>query len=1107
MAPVLMRLAAIAAVCLAVGVARAGPVNLLANGSFEGGSFAGWSPNGATATNTDARHGSWSARITNQMMDAIVNTTPGLEFKATAWVRIISETGDDWGGFVFGATSWDWQNLGQTPWLVQTERGSQWFKVAFKFIATTPQTRIGIGYFGGPGRSMVTLADDIKVFVRTPNEAPVVSASLSPSVIGSLPMNQTFTLTGDDPDGAIERVSWVFGDGACAQEASGTRRVAGPGSWVARVRAGDDDGSVTEILLPWSASGAGFPSLVVTNPAAPETTQSSAIAALAGTASGTGLTVRVTTDRCGQTTVSGTTSWSANVQLLPGWNRVLVQVRDSAGRVVTSERRIRYVPADPLQVAVISETTAPVERWGVFEAQFRLDGTAATHPQFPFTTAPPPGLEWVDGVSVDAVFTRDNWATTLRRPAFFMQPHDRQRKSDMEWLYPVGPPVWCVRFSPPEAGLWTWRIEVREARGQSVSPDRQFVVVPASAPFNRGPVRVSAADRRYFEFADGTLFTGTGHGLGAGWERFSYDMTDAFAAIGPDNQDFFRWWISGAIWGSAWSPWASRTLGYDGYIPPTGLSFAAAYGHGLASLRLDASNPIAFQGFMSGLPAVIPGRTYRMRVRWRTENVTGPAVPSRPYGVCVRWGGWPEPGETHTLPLVVGHVAGDTPWHVSEATFTAAGAAVQDTHYLANPVIVLENATGGRAFVDECSVREVLPGGAPGPEILRRAQFNMHLDYDQRRGAGLDAVLHAANDAGKYFKLVISEKGEWLVNRIGPDGLPDPLGGRFNQPAPSPTYTLHTWYWRHLFARFGAFRSIHSWELVNEEAPGPTDHFRLAADLARAAEADGNPHLASTSTWATLAEDAWRWPPAAPIHYADFHCYVNNTGWIEPRAALASDTARMFHEYDEYVRAADLGKPVVWGEQGIDGPSSTDDEDAQIPLDNWGVWLHKITWARCGPGGVYPLYWWSDNIMGKPLHARFGAWKRFMQGIPLNNGRYADAQCTSTAPALRVLGQKDTVAGRAHLWLDNSNHTWRAVVNGQPVAPVSASVSLAMGTAGASYTLTWHDTATGAEVSSQTVTANGSGVVTFGVSGLTTDTAVKLVRLPAAGVEDWRVDY
>jgi hypothetical protein len=44
-------------------------------------------------------------------------------------------------------------------------------------------------------------------------------------------------------------------------------------------------------------------------------------------------------------------------------------------------------------------------------------------------------------------------------------------------------------------------------------------------------------------------------------------------------------------------------------------------------------------------------------------------------------------------------------------------------------------------------------------------------------------------------------------------------------------------------------------------------------------------------------------------------------------------------------------------------------------------------------------------------------------------------------------------------------------------------------------------------VSSQTVTANGSGVVTFSVSGLTTDTAVKLVRLPAAGVEDWQADY
>jgi hypothetical protein len=1079
------------------------PTNLLANGSFEGGSFAGWSPNGATAVNTDARHGSWSARITNQMMDTIVATTPGLEYKVTAWLRIVNETGDDWGGFSVSATSWDWNLLAQTPWLVRSERGGDWFKVAIRFTATTPQTRLSVGYFGGPGRSMVTLADDIKLFVRAANMAPAVSASLTPATITTLPTNQSYSFSGDDPDGAIERIAWVFGDGSCSQQPNGTRRVALPGTWSARLRVGDDDGSVTEILLPWSAAGTGFPSVTVTSPATTETQQSAAEALISGTASGTGLTLSVTTDRCGQTTVTGTTNWSAQVQLLPGWNRVLVQARDTAGRVATQERLIRLVPSIPLGVTVLSETPGPVERWGVFEARFRLDGTAATHPQFPFTTSPPQGLEWVDGVTVDGLFSRDNWATVLRRPAFFMQPHDRQRRSDMEWLYPSGEPVWCVRFSPPDTGLWDWRIEVREARATTVSAVRQFAAVAAVSPLNHGPVRVSTADSRYFEFADGTVFLGPGHGIGTGWEAYSYEMVDSLTQIGPDNQDFFRWWISGALWGSAWTPWASRTLSYDGYIPPTGLGLEAAYGDGIAALRLDAANPIAFQGFMSGLPAVIPGRTYRMRVRWRTENVTGPANPARPYGVCVRWGGWPEPGDTHTLPLVVGHVRGDTPWHVSEATFTATGAALSSGHYLANPVIVLENATGGRAFVDECSVREVLPGGALGPEILRKARFNSHLDYDQRRGAGLDAILSAANDLGKYFKLVISEKGDWLINRVGPDGLPDPLGGRFNEPAPAPTHALHQWYWRHLFARFGAFRSVHSWELVNEEAPGPGDHFLLAADLARAAQADGNPHLASTSTWATLAEDAWKWPPAAPIHYADFHCYVNNTGWIEPRAALASDSARFFHEYDEYVRAAALGKPVVWGEQGIDGPTSTDDQDPQLALDNWGVWIHKILWARCGPGGVYPLYWWTDNIFDKPLHARFGAWKRFMTGEPLNNGHYQDAQATSTATALRVMGQKDLTAGRAHLWLDNAGHTWRAVINGQPVAPVSGSVSVAMGVPGSSYTLTWHDTASGLPTSTQTVTANSAGTVTFSVAALTTDTAVKLQRLPAAGVDDW----
>ncbi|MCX7964526.1 MAG: PKD domain-containing protein [Candidatus Sumerlaea chitinivorans] len=1078
--------------------------NLLQNGSFEGGSLAGWDPNGATVVNTDSHHGSWSARLSNTVMYSTFDTTPGLSYKVTAWIRILSEVGADWGGFHVQASDASWNTLAQTPWITQTRYGSAWFKVAIRFTAVSSVTRVHVGYFGGPNRSMTCLVDDVRAIPHTTNQPPAVIPALTPTYLASVPAMQNFAYTGEDPDGAIERVHWVFGDGACSTQHAGSRRVAIPGNYTARLRVGDDDGSFTEVLIPWSCAGTGFPQLAITNPIAYELTTSSPLFSISGVTTGTGMNIVLTSDRHGQTTVSGSNVWHGVVELLPGWNRVLVQGRDANARVVTSEKRIRYIPPDPVQVVVVSETSHPVERWDLFEAAFVVKNSAATHPHFAFSAPLIAGLEALDGIRVDVLFTPDNWATVYRRPAYYHIPHSRELKSNREWLYPSGAGYWCVRFAPPSDGIWKWKVEVEEAKGTTTSQVRSFLVVAPTLSTNHGPVQVSPSDSRYFIHADGKVFLGAGHNIGVSPERFSYDMEDQFAAIGEANQDFFRWWIAGAIWGSAWTPWASRSLSYDGYLPPTSLSFEAAYGHGITAWKLDSTNPILFHGFQSGLPPIVPGKTYRLALRWKTDNVTGPQNASRPYGVCVRWGGWPEVGQTHLLPLAIPHTAGDTPWHVVSTTFTASGPSIQDSHYLANIVIALENTTGGAAYIDECSLREVLSNGSVGPELLRRPRANMHLDFDERRAAGIDAALRLAHVSGKHFKLVISEKNDHLLNRIGPDGLPDPNGGRFNQLS-GPLNVLHRNYWRYLFARYGAYRSVHSWELVNEEAPGPTDHFRFAAQFALAAANDGNPHLASTSTWATLAEDAWKWPPSAPLSYVDFHCYVNNTGWIEPKLQLTRDSARFFSEYDQAAFAAAFGKPVVWGEMGIDGPSTSDEEEPLLANDTSGVWLHKILWARCGKGGVYPLYWYTDNIFSLNLHYRFGAWKRFMESIPLANGFYVDAQATATSSNLRVFGQKDLIHKRAHLWIDNVNHTWYIAATGHSVSHVSGEITLSMSHPYQAYALEWWNTEVGTPISTEFINADSAGDVTITIQNLLTDIALKLSPLPSANVSDWEV--
>ncbi|HWH69554.1 MAG TPA: PKD domain-containing protein, partial [Candidatus Sulfotelmatobacter sp.] len=693
--------------------AGAAITSLISNGDFESGSLAGWSAGGGYAASTNLVHsGGWSARSTNADMNRSFSTVVGCQYKLAGWIQIASESGSDWGGFRLEAQSSSYASLAHSGYLTQSGYGTNWFKVAITFTATSTTSRFCVGYFGGTGRQMIVYVDDLVAFEKpATNSPPQITASLTPTTLAGLPQTLQYAVSGDDPDGAIKRVDWDFGDGAHSPELSGARRVGVPGEYEARVRVTDEEGTLVTQSLHWSATDDQFPTLTVAEPASPELVVSNALLPLSGSTGGTGVSVLVSTDRGYAATAGGSASaWSASVALQPGLNRVLVQARDAGGRVVTVERRVRWVPGDPLAITSLTEATNVVPRWETFEATFQLTNTAATHPHFPFDPAPPAGLEWVDGVTVDGLFTPDNWVTIYRRPAFLLQTYQRAAKGSEEWLYPQATgPVWCVRFAPPEPGQWQYRIEAREAKGSAQSTARTFTVIAPANPFNHGPVRVARNDTRYFEFADGTPFFGPGHALGFSAERYSFDALDQFNQIGTNNQNFFRWWISGHLWGSAWQPWNSRTLGYSGYLPANGLSLESAYGNGLAALKLSTNNPIMFQGWMSGHSGVVRGRTYRVRVRWCTENVTGPLTSGQPYGLCLKFTGWPEPGQTGALPVLIPHVNGHTPWHVAETNFTATG------DYLSNLEFILENCTGGVGYVDECGVYEVLAGGGLGP--------------------------------------------------------------------------------------------------------------------------------------------------------------------------------------------------------------------------------------------------------------------------------------------------------------------------------------------------------------------------------------------------------
>jgi len=141
-----------------------------------------------------------------------------------------------------------------------------------------------------------------------------------------------------------------------------------------------------------------------------------------------------------------------------------------------------------------------VPRYEKLELTFEVD-TLAENPQLPHDAAPPPGVEPEIGVSVDALFTFDDWQTVYTQPAFYCQEFEDQVKSSQEWFCPTGNFSWKVRFAPHEAGRRQFKLRAQDSSGIYETEPQSFTVVSSN---NKGFVRVSQTDSRYFEYDDGT---------------------------------------------------------------------------------------------------------------------------------------------------------------------------------------------------------------------------------------------------------------------------------------------------------------------------------------------------------------------------------------------------------------------------------------------------------------------------------------------------------------------------------------------------------------------------------------------------------------------------
>lgn len=509
----------------------------------------------------------------------------------------------------------------------------------------------------------------------------------------------------------------------------------------------------------------------------------------------------------------------------------------------------------------VSNVTAPSSAalYDKFEVTFDVS-TVATNLYWPYdphpscnTAAHPDAVPVGVGVTVEGLFTDDNWATTIVQPGFYCQSY---RETDLQgnthtlnsgrsWIVPVGDPQWKIRFAPNQTGNWKFKIRVTDAAGTTRTSEHGFACVSGS---NHGFVRVSPNDRRYFELSDGTYMPFVGLAAAAGdIQGFEAE----YSKLHSMGINLVRtWWQSSnptlALFGAG---------GQGGDQNWVGLECSSEV---VRSGRL-VSAKIVSGGGISTEVSCEPNKQYRYRVTVKTVGLSGTGS----YGF--RLGLFP----TSTGEQRSEHLVGDNDWTDVSMDFTT-GPSQWGISYV---VATVDNVTSGAAYLSDASLREVLAGGQLGPELLTRTDFQAHTSYPQSIAWVIDRQLDIAQTNGVFLRAVIEEKDDSFFSRIQADGT----WGSFSNDnvyanATHACRTYQTYFWRYLVARYGYSPALHSVEFVNEGDPFNDNHIDAVVALADFFQLnDPNHHLVGTSNWHSFPPAMWK---SSAIGCADLHMYL-----------------------------------------------------------------------------------------------------------------------------------------------------------------------------------------------------------------------------------------
>lgn len=157
-------------------------------------------------------------------------------------------------------------------------------------------------------------------------------------------------------------------------------------------------------------------------------------------------------------------------------------------------------------------------------------------------------------IDVTGVFTSPSGAL-IKAPGFYYQDFERTVSADRELLVKAGPPVWKLRFTPAEAGIWQYAVQVKDRTGQVESDAMPFMV---NDTWDSGFIRVSSANPRMFEFDNGSPAFLIGQNVAWYDARGTAAYDKWFREMSANGANYARIWL--ASWGFA-PEWNNTRLG------------------------------------------------------------------------------------------------------------------------------------------------------------------------------------------------------------------------------------------------------------------------------------------------------------------------------------------------------------------------------------------------------------------------------------------------------------------------------------------------------------------------------------------------------------------